>query len=121
MNEQRIGAHEITVTDRARIVVSGVADVDCFNEEMIVLNTAAGALTIAGTLIIMLIRNWAIALVVVMITPLSLFVARFIAKRTYDMFRLQSETRGEMTAYIDEMIAGITGAMGVLKFEILAG
>ena len=48
MNEQRIGAHEITVTDRARIVVSGVADVDCFNEEMIVLNTAAGALTIAG-------------------------------------------------------------------------
>ena len=44
VNEQRIGAHEITVTDRARIVVSGVADVDCFNEEMIVLNTAAGAL-----------------------------------------------------------------------------
>lgn len=48
VNEQRMGAHEITVTDRARIVVSGVADVDCFNEEMIVLNTAAGALTIAG-------------------------------------------------------------------------
>ena len=88
------------------IVSRVITDADQFAEGLLMGFTQlfTGALTIAGTLIIMLIRNWAIALVVVMITPLSLFVARFIAKRTYDMFRLQSETRGEMTAYIDEMI-----------------
>ena len=88
------------------IVSRVITDADQFAEGLLMGFTQlfTGALTIAGTLIIMLIRNWAIALVVVMITPLSLFVARFIARRTYDMFRLQSETRGEMTAYIDEMI-----------------
>ncbi|MDO4357002.1 MAG: ABC transporter ATP-binding protein, partial [Clostridia bacterium] len=88
------------------IVSRVIADADQFADGLLMGFTQlfTGVLTIAGTLIIMLIRNWAIALVVVMITPLSLFVARFIARRTYDMFRLQSETRGEMTAYIDEMI-----------------
>ena len=52
----------------------------------------------------MLFRSAPIALVVVVLTPVSLFVAAFIAKRTYQMFRMQSETRGEQTALIEEMI-----------------
>lgn len=63
-------------------------------------------LTIAGTLIFMLTINVKITLVVVVITPVSLFVASFIAKKTFSMFKLQSETRGEQTAFIDEMIGG---------------
>ena len=66
----------------------------------------SGVLTILGTLGILLYLNAWIALCVVALTPLSLFVARFIAKRTYAMFRRQSETRGEQTALIDEMIGG---------------
>ena len=63
-----------------------------------------GILTILGTLVIMLVLKPSIALVVILVTPLSLFVASFIAKRTYSMFRLQSETRAEQTAMIDEYI-----------------
>lgn len=66
----------------------------------------SGVLTIAGTLIFMLTINVKITLVVVVITPVSLFVASFIAKKTFSMFKLQSETRGEQTAFIDEMIGG---------------
>ncbi len=66
----------------------------------------SGVLTILGTLGILLYLNAWIALCVVVLTPFSLFVARFIAKRTYAMFRRQSETRGEQTALIDEMIGG---------------
>ena len=66
----------------------------------------SGVLTILGTLGILLYLNAWIALCVVVLTPLSLFVARFIAKRTYAMFRRQSETRGEQTTLIDEMIGG---------------
>lgn len=63
-----------------------------------------GVMTILGTLVFMLCINPVIALVVVLITPVSLFVARFIAKHTHSMFREQSATRGEQTALIDEMI-----------------
>ena len=63
-----------------------------------------GILTILGTLVIMLAINPTIALVVILVTPLSLFVASFIAKRTYSMFKKQSETRAEQTAMIDEYI-----------------
>ncbi len=63
-----------------------------------------GILTIVGTLVIMLVIKPSIALVVILVTPLSLFVAAFIAKKTYSMFRLQSETRAEQTAMIDEYI-----------------
>ena len=66
----------------------------------------SGVLTILGTLGILIDLNVWIALCVVVLTPLSLFVARFIARRTYAMFRRQSETRGEQTALIDEMIGG---------------
>ena len=67
----------------------------------------SGVLTILITLAFMFSQNAMIALVVVAVTPLSLFVARFIAQRTYAMFRLQSQTRGEQTAFIDERIGNL--------------
>lgn len=65
-----------------------------------------GVITIAGTLLFMLHIQYKIAFVVICITPVSLFVASFIAKRTFAMFQLQSKTRGEQTALVEEMIAG---------------
>ncbi len=65
-----------------------------------------GIITIVGTVVFMVAINYKIALIVVLLTPLSLFVAFFVAKNTYDMFKKQSETRGEMTGLIDEMIGG---------------
>ena len=88
------------------IVSRVIADVDQFADGLLMGFTQlfTGILTILGTLAFMLTINWKIALVVVVLTPLSLFVARFIAKKTYSMFKLQSETRGKQTAFIDEMI-----------------
>lgn len=84
-----------------------IADADQFADGLLMGFTQlfTGIVTIGGTLFFMLSINWRIALVVILLTPLSLFIARFIAKRTYDMFRLQSKTRGEQTAYIDEIIS----------------
>ncbi|MGM9647608.1 MAG: ABC transporter ATP-binding protein [Eubacteriales bacterium] len=65
-----------------------------------------GVLTILGTLFFMLKLSWQIALVVVLVTPLSLIVAAFIASRTHSMFQLQSKTRGEQTAFVEEMLTG---------------
>ena len=83
-----------------------VADVDQFADGLLMGFTQlfTGVLTIVGTLGFMLSVHVGITLVVVLITPVSLFVASFIAKRTYTMFRKQSEARGEQTALIDEMI-----------------
>lgn len=83
-----------------------VSDVDQFSDGLLMGLTQlfSGVITIIGTLAFMLYLNWIIALVVVVITPLSLFVARFIAQRTYTMFHKQSETRGKLTSLIDEMI-----------------
>lgn len=63
-----------------------------------------GVITILGTLVFMLSINVKITLIVVLITPLSLFMANFIAKRTFSMFQLQSKTRGEMTSLVEEMV-----------------
>jgi ATP-binding cassette subfamily B protein len=88
------------------IVSRVITDVDTFADGLLMGFTQlfTGIVTIVGTLIFMLIINVKITFVVVVITPVSLFVASFIAKKTYQMFRLQSETRGEQTALIDEMI-----------------
>ncbi len=88
------------------VVSRVIADVDQFSDGLLMGFTQlfTGILTIVGTLLFMMSINWKIALVVVCITPVSLFVASFIAKKTYAMFRLQSETRCEQTALIDEMI-----------------
>ena len=88
------------------IVNRVIADADQFSEGLLLGFTQlfTGVATIVGTLIFMFTISWQIAIVVVVTTPLSLFVAKFIASRTYRMFRLQTETRGQQTAFIDEMI-----------------
>lgn len=88
------------------IVSRIITDVDQFADGLLMGFTQlfTGVVTILGTLGFMLTINGKITVLVVLVTPLSLFVANFIAKRTYSMFRLQSQTRGEETAYIDEMI-----------------
>ena len=85
-----------------------IADADQFADGLLMGFTQlfTGVVTIAGTLAFMLSINAKIALVVVVLTPISLFVARFIAKRTFSMFTKQSETRGEQTAFIEEMVGG---------------
>ena len=90
------------------VVSRVITDVDQFADGLLMGFTQlfSGVLTIVGTLGFMYSVNWMIATAVVVITPLSLVVASFIAKRTYDMFSLQSKTRGEQTALIDEMLTG---------------
>ena len=85
-----------------------IADVDQFADGLLMGFTQlfTGVVTIIGTLAFMLAIDWKIALVVVVLTPLSLFAAKFIAGRTHSMFTLQSATRGEQTAHLDEMISG---------------
>ena len=95
------------------IVSRMIADADQFAEGLLMGFTQlfTGVLTIVGTLFFMFDMNVRIALVVVVLTPLSLFVAGFIAKRTYTMFKKQSETRGEQTSLIEEMV----GSLKVVK------
>lgn len=88
------------------IVSRVIADVDQFADGLLMGFTQffTGVITIVGTLGFMLSINIGITGVVVLITPLSFLVAAFIAKKTFSMFKLQSETRGEQTAFIDEMV-----------------
>lgn len=83
-----------------------VADIDQLSDGLLMGFTQlfTGVITIAGTLGLLFATNVVVALLVVVVTPLSLFVAQFIARRTYSMFLKQSETRGRMTTLIDEMI-----------------
>lgn len=88
------------------IVSRVIADVDQFADGLLMGFTQffTGLVTIFGTLIFMLTINLKITVAVVVMTPISLFVASFIAKKTFSMFKLQSETRGEQTAFIEEMV-----------------
>ena len=88
------------------VVSRMIADVDQFADGLLMGFTQffTGILTIFGTLIFMLTISVKITIAVVVITPISLFVASFIAKKTFSMFKLQSETRGEQTAFIEEMV-----------------
>ena len=90
-----------------------ISDVDTFADGLLMGFTQlfTGVMTIMGTLVLMLRISWQIALVVIVITPLSLVVANFIAKSTYSMFRQQAVTRGEQMALIDETI----GELKVIK------
>ncbi len=92
------------------------ADADQFADGLLMGFTQlfTGIATIIGTLIFMLSVNWKIAIVVVVLTPLSLFVAKFIASKTYHFFLKQSKVRAEQTAFVDEMI---TGAKTVKAFS----
>ena len=108
-NIQRLPLKFIDGHSYGDIVGRTIADVDQFADGLLMGFTQlfTGILTIVGTLVIMLVINWIIALVVVVITPLSLFVAKFIASHTYSMFKKTSEVRGEQTAFIDEMIGNL--------------
>ena len=94
-------------TPQGDIVSRMIADADQFADGLLMGFTQAftGVLTIIGTLLFMFNMNVVITLVVVVLTPLSLFIANFISKRTFSMFKKQSEVRGEQTAYIDEMLS----------------
>ncbi|MBQ7365511.1 MAG: ABC transporter ATP-binding protein [Clostridia bacterium] len=91
------------------IVSRVIADVDTFGEGLLLGFTQlfVGVATIVGTLIFMLTINWKIALVVFLLTPLSLFIARFIGSRTHKMFKAQATAKGEATSHIDEMIGNM--------------
>ena len=93
-----------------------ISDADQFADGLLMGFTQlfTGVVTIIGTLAFMIYINFWIAMVVVVLTPMSFFIARFIAKRTYKMFKLQSETRGEQTSFTDEMITNqkVTQAYG---------
>lgn len=98
---------------QGEIVSRVITDVDQFADGLLMGFTQffTGIMTIIGTLFFMLTIHVGITFVVVLVTTLSLFVASFIAKKTYTMFKLQSEARGEQTAFIDEMI----GSQKVVK------
>ena len=98
---------------RGELVSRVISDVDTLADGLLMGFTQlfTGLMTILGTLILMVTINWKIALVVILITPLSLVVANFIAKSTYSMFQKQTVTRGQQTAMIDETI----GQLKVVK------
>ncbi len=98
---------------RGELVSRVVSDVDTLADGLLMgfSQLLTGVMTIVGTLLLMLSISWQIALVVVLITPLSLVVASFIAKSTYNMFREQTVTRGQQTALIDETV----GQLKVVK------
>lgn len=106
---ERLPLKYIDSRSYGEIVSRVVADVDTFSEGLLMGFTQffTGVVTILGTLIFMLTINVRITLVVVIVTPVSLFVAKFIASKTFSMFKLQSEIRGEQTAFIDEMIGNL--------------
>ncbi len=108
----RIQSLPLSYLDRHQhgdMVARVITDADTFADGLLMGFTQlfTGVMTIVGTLILMLSISWQIALVVVVLTPLSLVVASFIAKSTYSMFQKQTEARGAQTALIDETIGGL--------------
>ncbi|MFQ9516057.1 MAG: ABC transporter ATP-binding protein [Eubacterium sp.] len=105
---QKMPLSYIDAHSSGELVSKMIADVDQLADGLLMGFTQlfTGVVTIILTLVFMLTINWKIALVVILITPVSFFVASFIAKHTYTMFRKQSEARGEQTALIDEVIGG---------------
>lgn len=89
------------------VVSRTVSDVEQFADGLLIGFTQlfSGILTICGTLVVMFLMNWVIAIIVVVVTPVSLFVAKFIASKTYSLFRKTSEIKGEQTAFVEEMIS----------------
>ena len=91
------------------LVSRNVADVDQFADGLLMGFTQffTGILTIVSTLVLMFVLNWIIALAVFVLTPLSLFIAKFVSTKTYRLFRKNSRIRGEQTAFIDEMVGNL--------------
>lgn len=103
---ERLPLSYIDSKSKGDIVSRIISDVDVFADGLLLGFTQlfTGVLTILGTLVFMLIISWKIALVVVILTPISLLVAKFIGTRTHSMFTLRSKTNGEQTANIDEVL-----------------
>ncbi len=110
---QKLPLSYLDSNPQGNLVSRVISDVDTFADGLLMGFTQlfTGVLTILGTMVLMVAIRWEIALVVVCVTPLSLLVANFIAKRTYSMFKLQTETKGVQTAMIDETI----GQLKVVK------
>lgn len=105
-NLQNLPVSYIDKHAHGEIVSRIITDADQFSDGLLMgfSQLFTGVITILATLIFMFVINWQIALVVVLVTPLSLFAASFIAKRTHSLFKSQAEIRGEQTAYINEII-----------------
>ncbi len=103
---ERLPLSYLDTKPQGDLVSRVISDTEQFSEGLLLGFTQlfTGVLTILGTLVLLFIINWKIAILVVVLTPLSLVIAKFIASRTYNMFKLQSKTKGEATAVIDEMI-----------------
>lgn len=103
---ERLPLSYLDAKPQGELVSRIVNDTEQFSEGLLLGFTQlfTGVMTIVGTLALLIVINWKIALVVAFLTPLSLFIAKFIATHTYDMFKLQSKIKGEQTAYVDEMI-----------------
>ena len=103
---ERLPLSYLDTKSHGELVSRVINDTEQFSEGLLLGFTQlfTGILTILGTLVLLLVINWQIAIVVVVLTPLSLFIAKFIASRTYNMFKLQSATKGEQTALINEML-----------------
>lgn len=105
---QRLPLSYLDAHPSGDLVSRMIADVDTFSDGLLMGFTQlfTGAVLIVGTLTIMLIKNWMIALLVVVLTPLSMFVASFIARKTHHYFTEQARVRGQQTALINELIEG---------------
>ncbi len=106
---QRLPLRYLDAHPYGDIVSRNIADVDQFADGLLMGFTQffTGVLTIISVLVIMFVLNWIIALAVFVLTPLSLFIAKFISTRTYRLFRTNSQIRGEQTAFIDEMVGNL--------------
>ena len=106
---QRLPLRYLDAHPYGDIVSRNIADVDQFADGLLMGFTQffPGVLTITSVLVMMFVLNWIIALAVFVLTPLSLFIAKFISTRTYRLFRTNSQIRGEQTAFIDEMVGNL--------------
>ncbi len=105
---QKLPLKYIDRHSKGELISKIITDVDQLADGLLMGFTSffSGIVTILLTLVFMLLINWKVALVVIVLTPLSIFIARFIAKHTYDMFKKQSEVRAEQTAIIEETVKG---------------
>ena len=103
---ERLPLSYLDTKSQGELVSRIINDTEQFSEGLLLGFTQlfTGVITILGTLLLLIAVNWKIAIVVIVLTPMSLFVAKFIGSRTYNMFKLQSITKGEQTALIDEVI-----------------
>lgn len=105
---QRLPLKYVDRHSKGELISKIITDVDQLADGLLMGFTQvfSGVITILLTLVFMLLINWKVALVVIVLTPLSIFIARFIAKHTYEMFKKQSEVRAEQTAIIEETVKG---------------